>query len=171
MKIRLRAHFVEALEDIGQAQTRMVRKRTGAKHVPGQLDGILERRPYLRDPQFVAVVHAVDRPDVGRQIDVVHLTQLRGLRDPLQLTKARIGVRQQPAGKLDRLLRRLLALELVDRRTAHRPVDGHRIADRRNEDHIARQQLMIAAGIAVQQQIVQIEGRDQAAVALELDVA
>ena len=53
----------------------------------------------------------------------------------------------------------------------HFAVDGHGRRHRRDEDDVARQQLGVVAGVAAQQQVVQIEAADDGALALELDVA
>ena len=96
------------------------------------------------------------------------LALIRG-QDALHLSELLIRVGHEPSGDLDGLRHRRLVLELVDCRPAHRALHRDRLADRRYEDHVAGQELAVRAGVAVQQQVVQIERGDQPAGALERD--
>ncbi len=131
---------------------------------------IFECRPNLRYAQLVTARQLSRAAVACRQIDVVHLPQIRR-QNTLQLPGLCVGVRQQSTGDVNCIRHGGLRPEFVDRGTSHRPVDRYGFADGRNENDVAGQQLPIIARIASQQQIIQIEGGDQAAVAFELYVA
>ena len=148
----------------------MIFELPGPEHVAGQHHGVLERRPNRGKRSLSPLATSVARPAAAVR-STLCISRRREGRIRSSWPSFCVGIGQQPAGDLDGLRDGLLALELVDGRAPHRTVDRHRRADGRNEDDVARHQLPVPAGIAVQQQIVEIERRDKASVALELDIA
>ena len=81
------------------------------------------------------------------------------------------GDRGDSAGVADQVLQGIPGLDLVDGRIADAAGEGHLVAGRRNEDHIAGQQLGVLGLVAVHEQIVQIEMGHNGSTATQLDVA
>jgi hypothetical protein len=105
-----------------------------------------------------AEIEGLDRPAAG----LVHA---------LETHRAGKRRRHQSAGQADDLAEAALAGQLVDRGPLHLAGDGHGRAARRHEQHVVRHQARIAAIIAVEQQVIQVESLHQLAVALQLHVA
>jgi hypothetical protein len=84
---------------------------------------------------------------------------------------SRIRLRQESSCQIDQVPHGLLILQLIDGGAAHLAGDPGLPPGRRHENHVARQQPGVAARIAAQQQIVEIEPGYEPAAPFELDIA
>ena len=90
---------------------------------------------------------------------------------PIDLHALERGNGEKSPRGLDYVVERLTRFRLVDRRTQHRTGNAHARLVRRHEDDIARLEPDVAARIAAQQIVVEIEYRDRLAATLYLDAA
>ena len=82
-----------------------------------------------------------------------------------------VGVGREAARKRDQCRERGVVAQFVDRGTTDLAVDSGRRPHRRNEDDVARLQLVIVRGVSAQQQVIQIEPSNYSAASLQLDIA
>ena len=84
-----------------------------------------------------------------RDIDLLHLLLVALI--ALDLRRAGVRRCRQAARQRDDIADGVFILELVDRRTLDLSGCGNPWPDRGHEDHVARLQALVAAGIAAQQ--------------------
>ncbi len=91
--------------------------------------------------------------------------------DALQQGLAGLGQHRQAAAECKDSTHRVGTLQFIDRRPLECAQHRHARADRRDHDDIAGQQRGITAAIAARNEIIKVQGADDATVALQLDVA
>ena len=169
MQIRAGTKLVQAANHVGQAHARMELHAAPAVHVALQAHRSLETVANGLHAQHVAGLDAGRAALRRGEVEVDHRA-ITTLIDAFEPGRPRVGLRHQATREIQQLRRLRTLLQLVDRRAAHFAGDRGGDADGRDEDHVARQQPRVVAGVAIQQQVVQVELLDDLSAALELDV-
>ena len=170
VQVGVRFQVIHRAQHVRQAHTVVVGIGAGRIDVALHENAGIERRTQSRDPQAVAIAHALGLARARAQVDLQHHPMQVGL-DARQGHLGGVRLGSEPARELDRVGDRALVLDLVDRRPVHFPVDRDGGPDRGDEDHIPGQQSRIVGGVAADQHVVQIQAAHERAFALQLDLS
>ena len=166
----IRHHQHAALgNDVADAQALFPFETQGGRDVATQRDGVDQARRQGEHVDDVAIGQRARQSDrVERQF---FDDAILAIEDALQrdFLPGRAG--RESAGHGDQFSKLLVFLQFVNAGDVDTTTDRRQGADRWHEDHVAGKKLRVAGLVALQQQVVEIEFRDDLVAALELNLA
>ncbi|MNX66551.1 hypothetical protein D3C86_976500 [compost metagenome] len=170
VEVGLGLEFGMGADHLRDARSRRDLVQARPLDVPLQGDAVLHPVQHARDRDQVPVLH---RSPLGGRLGEVQGANFaaRVGSDALELHLLRVGLGQHAAGEADHFGGGRACLDLVDCRLSDASRDGHLGPDVRNEDDVSRFQAQVSGVGSLQEEVVEIEGRDRLAAAPDLDLA
>ena len=170
MHIGIGLELIDRADNIRDAQAGTPRLQAAAMHKAIERHARIDLRAQARHTQVVTVAQLLSAAGGRGQVHVQHHAAALFIHAG-QRCAVRVGLGAQATGQGKQFGGRGFTPQFVQRRATHLALDADGVAQRRNEDDITRQQAGVVAGVATDQEVIQVEVAYHSALPLELYVA